>query len=74
MQQAADSSYQTMVTILAEMVKSFLSSTPSPVKPSKVSKFTSLRVSILLQREDEELADNELTAELLGTQEFKKIA
>jgi hypothetical protein len=69
-----ESNYESMITILAGMVKSFLASTPNPKKQSKVSRFTSLRVSILLQREDEDWADFELTSELLGTHEFKKIA
>ncbi|TDF88858.1 hypothetical protein [Paenibacillus piri] len=69
-----DSNYETTVAILAEMVRNFLAGESSVVKTSKVSKVTFLRVSVLLQRETEDSVDFELTAELLGTQEFRQIA
>ena len=74
MKQTTDSGYETTVSILAEMVKSFLASQAIITKTSKVSKVTFLRVSVLLQREDEDWVDFELTAELLGTRDFKQIA
>jgi hypothetical protein len=74
MQQAKDDSYQTMVNILAELVRGFLSSTPRQETPREVSRITFLRVSVLLQQEDEDWADFELTAELLGTRDFKRLA
>ncbi|UFJ40381.1 hypothetical protein LOK74_20485 [Brevibacillus humidisoli] len=69
-----DDSYTAMIQILAEMVTSFLSTNQKRKKRSQINESIRLHILALLDQEAEELADFELTAELLGTREFRQIA
>lgn len=69
-----DDSYTAMIQILAGMVTSFLSIKPKRKKQSQMNDSIRRHILVLLDQEAEEYADFELTAELLGTREFRQIA
>ena len=74
MQLAIADSYQTMIEILSGMVKNHLSKHVSRFARAKVDERTFLLVSAILEQEDDQQTDFELTSGLLGTRKFKKIA
>ena len=74
MQLAIADSYQTMIEILSGMVKNHLSKHASRFARAKVDERTFLLVSAILEQEDDQQTDFELTSGLLGTRKFKKIA
>lgn len=73
MQPTTQDSYSTMVQILAEMVTSYFSTNKRSAKAS-VDESTLLYIRAQLEREDDEIANFELTAQLLGTRDFRQIA
>lgn len=73
MQPTTLDNYNTMVQILAEMITSYFSTNKRSVKAS-VDESTLQYIRAQLEREDEEIADFELTAQLLGTRDFRQIA
>ncbi|MBE5393856.1 hypothetical protein HT747_01480 [Brevibacillus borstelensis] len=74
LQLRVDDSYTAMIQILAEMVTSFLSTNQKRKKQSQINESIRRHILVLLDQEAEEYADFELTAELLGTREFRQIA
>ena len=74
MQLTVTDNYLTMIELLAGLVKRHLTQPAKKSALSKVDERTLLLVSAVLEQEDEDLTDWELTAELLGSREFRKIA
>jgi len=74
MQLAVADNYQTMIGLLSELVMRHLAEPARRFARPKVDEETFLLISAVLEQEDDEQADFELTAELLGTREFKQIA
>ncbi|MGO0063858.1 hypothetical protein ACTID9_28315 [Brevibacillus fluminis] len=73
MQPTTQDNYNAMVQILAEMVTSYFSTHKRSAKAS-VDERTIQYICAQLEREDDEFADFELTAQLLGTRDFRQIA
>jgi hypothetical protein len=73
MQLAIADNYQTMIELLSGLVKRHLSNPAKRFSRAKVNERTFLLVSTVLEQEDDEHTDFELTAELLGTREFKQL-
>ncbi|NEW09740.1 hypothetical protein GK047_27850 [Paenibacillus sp. SYP-B3998] len=74
MQLTVADNYQTTIEILAALVKDYLAKPVRRVALAKVDEQMFLLVSAALELEDDEQAEFELTAELLGTREFRRIA
>ncbi|GIO32874.1 MULTISPECIES: hypothetical protein [Paenibacillus] len=74
MQLTVADNYQTMIELLSELVKRHLTQPARRSARAKVDEQTLLFVNAFLEQEDDEQADFELTAELLGTREFRRIA
>lgn len=70
----ANDNYLTMIELLAGLVKRHLAQPVQKPTYAIVDERTLLLVNAILEQEDDEKADWELTAELLGSWEFKKIA
>ncbi|MDB5054120.1 MAG: hypothetical protein JWM44_2170 [Bacilli bacterium] len=73
-QAAATSNFETMIEILAAMVTNYLSTTSKRQKVAIVDNRAIQWINAWIELEEEEHADAELTAKLLGTTEFKRIA
>ncbi|SED13050.1 hypothetical protein [Paenibacillus sp. GP183] len=73
-QAAATSNFETMIDILAAMVTNYLSTTSKRKKAAVVDNRLIQWINARIELEEEEQADAELTANLLGTKEFKRIA
>jgi hypothetical protein len=74
MKLTANDNYLTMIELLAGLVKRHLTQPVQKPACAIVDERTLLLVNAILEQEDDEKADWELTAELLGSWEFKKIA
>lgn len=74
MQLTVADNYLTMIELLAGLVKRHLAQPVRKPTRAKVDERTFLLVSAALEQEDEAFTDWELTAELLGSREFRKIA
>ena len=74
MQLTVADNYLTMIDLLAELVKRNLAQPVTKLTRAKVNEHTFLLVSAALEQEDEASVDRELTAGLLGSREFRKIA
>jgi hypothetical protein len=74
MQLTVTDNYLAMIELLAGLVKRHLAQPVRKLTLAKVDERTFLLVSAALEQEDEDLTDWELTAELLGSREFRKIA
>ncbi|MHA6481649.1 hypothetical protein ACX1C1_07070 [Paenibacillus sp. strain BS8-2] len=66
--------YLTMIEMLSGIVKRHLAKPSKKPARAQIDDRTFLLVSEALEQEDDEQTDFELTAELLGTQEFRRIA
>jgi|GEM_PF-4194666 len=74
MQLTVTDNYLTMIELLAGLVKRHLAQPAKKPALAKADERTLLLVSAVLEQEDEDLTDWELTAELLSSREFRKIA
>lgn len=74
MQLTAANSYTTMIGLLAGLVKHHLSQPVKRFTRAKADERTFLLITAALEQEDEDLTNWELTAELLGSRDFREIA
>ncbi|QHW32238.1 hypothetical protein GZH47_16465 [Paenibacillus rhizovicinus] len=74
MQLTVADNYQTTIEILATLVKDYLAKPERRFALAKVDERMFLLITAILEQEDDEQAEFELTAELLGTPEFRRIA